>query len=123
MIRRPPRSTLFPYTTLFRSAAREPRRRILREAAIDDLGEPPRHRGSDRGERRRWIGHMLREHRHPVRSFEWEATRQRVERDHTQRVDVTALVQGPAPRLLRAHELSRAEQMAPRRGGPRAHPC
>src|SRR3712207_6849967 len=24
MIRRPPRSTLFPYTTLFRSAAREP---------------------------------------------------------------------------------------------------
>src|SRR6266496_2488851 len=26
MIRRPPRSTLFPYTTLFRSAARDPRR-------------------------------------------------------------------------------------------------
>src|SRR3989449_7219944 len=25
MIRRPPRSTLFPYTTLFRSIAREPR--------------------------------------------------------------------------------------------------
>src|SRR3712207_8843780 len=25
MIRRPPRSTLFPYTTLFRSAARRPR--------------------------------------------------------------------------------------------------
>src|SRR2546421_5827031 len=28
MIRRPPRSTLFPYTTLFRSAARIPTRRI-----------------------------------------------------------------------------------------------
>src|SRR5215211_9002166 len=27
MIRRPPRSTLFPYTTLFRSAAARPRRR------------------------------------------------------------------------------------------------
>src|SRR2546430_11571474 len=27
MIRRPPRSTLFPYTTLFRSAARAPRGR------------------------------------------------------------------------------------------------
>src|SRR3712207_7981126 len=27
MIRRPPRSTLFPYTTLFRSDARAPRRR------------------------------------------------------------------------------------------------
>src|SRR2546430_15275442 len=30
MIRRPPRSTLFPYTTLFRSRAR-PARRVLRE--------------------------------------------------------------------------------------------
>src|SRR5438876_4736844 len=27
MIRRPPRSTLFPYTTLFRSPARDPRQR------------------------------------------------------------------------------------------------
>src|SRR3712207_8182079 len=27
MIRRPPRSTLFPYTTLFRSASRKPRTR------------------------------------------------------------------------------------------------
>src|SRR3712207_7732658 len=30
MIRRPPRSTLFPYTTLFRSAARERQRRRRR---------------------------------------------------------------------------------------------
>src|SRR5687767_15744978 len=29
MIRRPPRSTLFPYTTLFRSAARSAERRAL----------------------------------------------------------------------------------------------
>src|SRR3989441_9641153 len=29
MIRRPPRSTLFPYTTLFRSPPRDPRRRAL----------------------------------------------------------------------------------------------
>src|SRR3712207_7727838 len=42
MIRRPPSSTLFPYTTLFRSVAREPeavRLRIgvaLQEAALDD---------------------------------------------------------------------------------------
>src|SRR5256885_5687238 len=35
MIRRPPRSTLFPYTTLFRSAADRPERyQLLR----DDLG-------------------------------------------------------------------------------------
>src|SRR2546421_9689801 len=32
MIRRPPRSTLFPYTTLFRSA-RQPLARCLRDAA------------------------------------------------------------------------------------------
>src|SRR3712207_8187079 len=31
MIRRPPRSTLFPYTTLFRSPHRAARRRALRE--------------------------------------------------------------------------------------------
>src|SRR2546427_2799238 len=30
MIRRPPRSTLFPYTTLFRSQVREPARRLVR---------------------------------------------------------------------------------------------
>src|SRR6266496_5511978 len=30
MIRRPPRSTLFPYTTLFRSAGRSSRRRAVR---------------------------------------------------------------------------------------------
>src|SRR3712207_7811026 len=29
MIRRPPRSTLFPYTTLFRSAIAAPRRRVV----------------------------------------------------------------------------------------------
>src|SRR5258707_8993078 len=39
MIRRPPRSTLFPYTTLFRSAVAEvfvPRRGIDRRAVIGD---------------------------------------------------------------------------------------
>src|SRR2546426_8675738 len=34
MIRRPPRSTLFPYTTLFRSSA-EPRRRVEQVGAVD----------------------------------------------------------------------------------------
>src|SRR5258707_10554344 len=58
MIRRPPRSTLFPYTTLFRScladrgrrARRTGRRRVAR--AVD--GALPRHRssGRDSGEAR-----------------------------------------------------------------------
>src|SRR2546427_3950381 len=39
MIRRPPRSTLFPYTTLFRSALPRPHRRVRRR----DAG--PRRRG------------------------------------------------------------------------------
>src|SRR2546429_4467776 len=36
MIRRPPRSTLFPYTTLFRSLDE---RRVLREPQRQDLGD------------------------------------------------------------------------------------
>src|SRR5258708_10890168 len=37
MIRRPPRSTLFPYTTLFRSSALEPKRARLEEI-LNGLG-------------------------------------------------------------------------------------
>src|SRR2546421_8123842 len=38
MIRRPPRSTLFPYTTLFRSVTEEARERLRAQA--NQLGEP-----------------------------------------------------------------------------------
>src|SRR2546427_9310478 len=49
MIRRPPRSTLFPYTTLFRSlpAAADPRRhdgRLLRGDAAGEARRPPQPR-------------------------------------------------------------------------------
>src|SRR3712207_8767278 len=40
MIRRPPRSTLFPYTTLFRSIVHQPSRKLF-EAAIKSLKIPP----------------------------------------------------------------------------------
>src|SRR2546422_11101215 len=40
MIRRPPRSTLFPYTTLFRSAFHEGRHSILKRGGADDLSLP-----------------------------------------------------------------------------------
>src|SRR2546427_7677804 len=41
MIRRPPRSTLFPYTTLFRSVFRRPLQRILdRHAATIAVSRP-----------------------------------------------------------------------------------
>src|SRR5438105_10556091 len=45
MIRRPPRSTLFPYTTLFRSRARVSR---LSRARPPVALRPQRHRGADR---------------------------------------------------------------------------
>src|SRR2546430_11472027 len=44
MIRRPPRSTLFPYTTLFRS---HPEQRGLREQRDTSRGEAQQERGID----------------------------------------------------------------------------
>src|SRR6266850_5717960 len=43
MIRRPPRSTLFPYTTLFRSRARGPRRggHAVRQRVAQGGARPP----------------------------------------------------------------------------------
>src|SRR3712207_7544823 len=49
MIRRPPRSTLFPYTTLFRSAARRmtarlgAQERAVRDGVTHAGGEPSQH--------------------------------------------------------------------------------
>src|SRR5256885_3520890 len=45
MIRRPPRSTLFPYTTLFRSHLRQLRLRLLRPPHL--LPHPPRARSEE----------------------------------------------------------------------------
>src|SRR6266566_10059567 len=63
MIRRPPRSTLFPYTTLFRSARRRPRHRAhharprTRCAGRDPARHPPpRARRMDAGGRARARG-------------------------------------------------------------------
>src|SRR2546426_3393483 len=55
MIRRPPRSTLFPYTTLFRSP-RDRKRRVLRQEHFRSLavsgGAPAGSRGNAARERR-----------------------------------------------------------------------
>src|SRR2546426_6891217 len=51
MIRRPPRSTLFPYTTLFRSRSwcrRMPRSRLSISSAARSCGKSPRDRKSTR---------------------------------------------------------------------------
>src|SRR3712207_7468534 len=57
MIRRPPRSTLFPYTTLFRSAARA-RDRALRDERRDVPGQRPQQRAAEE-ERQRHDEHPL----------------------------------------------------------------
>src|SRR5690349_23056367 len=44
MIRRPPRSTLFPYTTLFRSSVRAPRRTAVSGASRRQRAHPAHHR-------------------------------------------------------------------------------
>src|SRR3712207_7087227 len=47
MIRRPPRSTLFPYTTLFRSLKR---RMDVAESVAEDIGEADENRKADAAE-------------------------------------------------------------------------
>src|SRR3712207_8628143 len=47
MIRRPPRSTLFPYTTLFRSRRRDVRRPDPHHGAVEPLERLPRDDGRD----------------------------------------------------------------------------
>src|SRR2546422_5599150 len=63
MIRRPPRSTLFPYTTLFRSGGDDPRHLERQEAVVEqDAGARP-HVGGEIGVRRRQLitpRHLLR---------------------------------------------------------------
>src|SRR3712207_7021919 len=57
MIRRPPRSTLFPYTTLFRSD-RDPRPGEA-EPEVDESGhERPRRRQQQEDERRRHVARV-----------------------------------------------------------------
>src|SRR3712207_7013188 len=49
MIRRPPRSTLFPYTTLFRSGARLERPRLPRPRHLPEARRRPQPRGRAAG--------------------------------------------------------------------------
>src|SRR5947209_13272277 len=51
MFRRPPRSTLFPYTTLFRSDVRRPRERAAPSRRSTTPRRPP---SGDRGEDEPW---------------------------------------------------------------------
>src|SRR2546422_7778565 len=71
MIRRPPRSTLFPYTTLFRSAV------ARREALVRPHGirAHPDHLGVLRGERLVAVAERARLERTPRRGVDRKSTR------------------------------------------------
>src|SRR5436309_4162447 len=69
MFRPPPRSTLFPYTTLFRSGHRRRRRRsVLHDAELRDGQHGPaleqHRRGSGSGPRRCQVDRRLRSEEH-----------------------------------------------------------
>src|SRR2546425_2229516 len=67
MIRRPPRSTLFPYTTLFRSGRRD-RRRRPRRAGGSEAGVE-RRRGASRRRVRQTAGERSEEHTSELQSL------------------------------------------------------
>src|SRR3712207_7958161 len=75
MIRRPPRSTLFPYTTLFRSAAAEEGRRGPGSGGASVAGSRPHRGGRNPGDRR---GRTARR-----RSFLQRRVREREDRKST----------------------------------------
>src|SRR2546426_4913234 len=65
MIRRPPRSTLFPYTTLFRSRKADAGRAVVRRIAGDAGGRVPGARRAADRERRQ---HRSEEHTSELQS-------------------------------------------------------
>src|SRR3712207_6964023 len=62
MIRRPPRSTLFPYTTLFRSAARRPHQGTVRPGVLHPIGVDGTRSGPQRPDPRREDVLLVRRH-------------------------------------------------------------
>src|SRR5258708_27085487 len=102
MIRRPPRSTLFPYTTLFRSrAAGELGRRRRKHGDADARPERPRGvvgaQGPSRGSPRRPFGSSVsvtrsEEHTSELQSPDHLVCRLLLEKKKKQRLDVARSV-------------------------------
>src|SRR3712207_8534780 len=74
MIRRPPRSTLFPYTTLFRSVRRRPGSELREQHQADGGFEFHRDGGELRRERSRRVDRRRRLCRAPARRRSEEHT-------------------------------------------------
>src|SRR3712207_8364285 len=87
MIRRPPRSTLFPYTTLFRSTAvhrRGARRRGQDDARRRTRRRPARRRDPARARRRRARRARSEEHTSELQSRQYLVCRLLLEKKKTQ---------------------------------------
>src|SRR3712207_6858351 len=74
MIRRPPRSTLFPYTTLFRSRPARGLRR-LRPAAQHGSAPTPARDEPHAGLHQTDVGFGVRLHRVAMQQEDWKSTR------------------------------------------------
>src|SRR5258707_3713929 len=96
MIRRPPRSTLFPYTTLFRSFGNprqqpiEPPLRLARESALrrtqtgaEPIKRPPVIRAPTAVPLRRTIGSRSEEHTSELQSRQYLVCRLLLEKKNT----------------------------------------
>src|SRR3712207_6895404 len=88
MIRRPPRSTLFPYTTLFRSCAgtepdkEGPTPRSAQAFSVEQLADRPREHGADRTDRRVGSGRS-EEHTSELQSRQYLVCRLLLEKKNT----------------------------------------
>src|SRR3712207_7939113 len=97
MIRRPPRSTLFPYTTLFRSGAggadRPPRRRmrVLRGRARPASAVAPGDRGRVRIQLRARRGERSEEHTSELQSRQYLVCRLLLEKKKKTKHDIMVI--------------------------------
>src|SRR5687767_15488952 len=89
MLRRPPRSPLFPYTTLFRSALPEPPQRaeIVAEHFDRDVGARARQHVVDAVRDRLADGHRSEEHTSELQSLAYLVCRLLLEKKKQKRVD------------------------------------
>src|SRR3712207_7833460 len=86
MIRRPPRSTLFPYTTLFRSPQPIPKRDVNRKIGCDQFPFAAYQEGSEGGLLLLYrYGHVLRseEHTSELQSRQYLVCRLLLEKKNT----------------------------------------
>src|SRR3712207_7732130 len=96
MIRRPPRSTLFPYTTLFRSTCRgwrSPRRRTGRRAPTSWSSSASRRTGWSS---RALIGRRSEEHTSELQSRQYLVCRLLLEKKKTIIIDYLLINTSPA---------------------------